>query len=317
MSIPENPLVLAITKRVRILLALSVLGAALPILASLLPKKQATLAWALDLAVHWQWVYVVLGVLCIIWLVGLGTFHLAAPAAALLTAGFFWTGSTAYSAGASQSNTLTVVTANLNADNQDTTALRTWADELSADIVVLEEVTPGVVSQLERWKAYPYQTIHAQVGLFGLAILSKHPLEDTQALEEFGQTLHVRTRVRWRDTEFALAAVHPMPPLNAEYHTRREELFHTESNWATGSNLPSIIAGDFNASPWSRAFRPFNNHGMRLATALKPTWPAVLPMIPIDHVITSGHWQVVRAGVGPRIGSDHRPAYAVLAQGTR
>lgn len=76
-----------------------------------------------------------------------------------------------------------------------------------------------------------------------------------------------------------------------------------------------IVVGDFNCTPWSGAFRT-------LARALVPvtrrvrSWPARLPLVPIDHILYRGPLHVVRAGAwtagAARDASDHLPVVAEL-----
>jgi hypothetical protein len=84
---------------------------------------------------------------------------------------------------------------------------------------------------------------------------------------------------------------------------------------AGGSRLPTVVAGDLNATPWSPAFNELDDLGLRRATGLAPTWPSALhgiSGIPVDHVPASRHWRLVASGREPDLGSDHRPVIARL-----
>lgn len=309
-----QPVISAISRRAKLLVVLSAAGALMPQLASLPSDDRPTLAWALDLVAHWQWVYLIIGGLCVTWFVALGVYGWALPALFMLAAGWWLSSPESYAAASSRADmVLTVVTANINADNHDSSALRQWVESLDADIVVIQEVTPATKAALEQWDAYPHRAIAAQEGPFGLAVLSRHALDAVESREPGGQTLHYRVHLRWAERLLALSAVHPMPPVTAEYHTRRVELFESESRWAKDAGLPALVVGDFNATPWSSAMRSFAAHGQRSVTGFTPTWPAPFPLIPIDQVVASDHWRVVDGGVGPRTGSDHRPVYVRLA----
>jgi endonuclease/exonuclease/phosphatase family metal-dependent hydrolase len=77
-----------------------------------------------------------------------------------------------------------------------------------------------------------------------------------------------------------------------------------------------IIAGDFNCTPISSAFRTLACD-MRSATGGARTYPSWLPIAPIDHILIRGTLGVVRGGRwtrGPvRRASDHLPVFAELA----
>lgn len=76
-----------------------------------------------------------------------------------------------------------------------------------------------------------------------------------------------------------------------------------------------VIAGDFNCTPWSPAYRLLAR-GLKSATRFARTWPSPAPVVPIDHILYRGRLGVVRAGAwrrGPaRVASDHLPVVAEL-----
>ncbi|NMF90721.1 endonuclease/exonuclease/phosphatase family protein [Aromatoleum petrolei] len=290
-------------------MAFSLVGALTPLTTGL-PESHSTLAWLLDLASHWQWVYLVFGGVCATWLLAIGSYAWALSGLSALALGWGFASPETYAVVPRPQQSLTVVTANLHGENPS--PLHGWAESLGADVVVMQEVTPSVAGEFGRWERFPHRVVHVQEGPFGLAVLSRHPLALSEVREAHGQTPHIRTRVRIGAIEVALSALHPMPPVNSHYHVLRAALFESEASWAVGTMLPAIIAGDLNATPWSTAMHPFAAHGLRRATGLEPTWPALLPAIPIDQVVVSPHWRVVDRGVGPRMGSDHRPVYVVL-----
>jgi endonuclease/exonuclease/phosphatase family metal-dependent hydrolase len=90
-------------------------------------------------------------------------------------------------------------------------------------------------------------------------------------------------------------------------------------DWAGGrgrSDPPLIVLGDFNATPYARAYRTL---AARFADARvqapgpgpTPTFPSRLPMLAIDHVFLEGKVRASRVQTvsGPlaRIASDHLP----------
>ena len=84
---------------------------------------------------------------------------------------------------------------------------------------------------------------------------------------------------------------------------------------------PMVVLGDFNSTPWSRAFRTFQQQsGLTLSQhgiGLKPTWPAQLPTgfkIPIDTCLHSPSLRTLNYRVGPSVGSDHHPIAVQLTR---
>jgi len=295
----------------------SLVGALTALPARTLSDSSGQLAWLVDLAAHWQWLYLVIGATCAAQLLRHREARWAIPALALIILGWISSSPRANTAANGDLPSLTVVSANLHVGNRDTTRLQQWVETIDADVVVIEEVSAAVATQLEQWAAYPHRVISANESPFGLAILSRHPLFETEALETNGQPLRFRTRILWQGQTIALGAIHPTPPISPEYHLRRARLFESEARWAQATASAAVIVGDLNASPWSSAMHGIGASGLRRATGLAPSWPAALPLIPIDHVLVSQDWRVADTGVGPNIGSDHRPVFAVLTPSSR
>jgi len=78
---------------------------------------------------------------------------------------------------------------------------------------------------------------------------------------------------------------------------------------------PLVIAGDFNMTPFSPAYRALKR-GFTSATRFARTWPAPAALVPIDHVRVRGPLHVVRGGAwtdaGARRASDHLPVVAEI-----
>ena len=78
---------------------------------------------------------------------------------------------------------------------------------------------------------------------------------------------------------------------------------------------PVLLVGDFNAPPWSAAYRRLRKRlkDAQLCRAVfaRPTFPAKAPMLRIDHVFVSERVEVCRIEVPrtalTRIASDHLP----------
>jgi endonuclease/exonuclease/phosphatase (EEP) superfamily protein YafD len=77
---------------------------------------------------------------------------------------------------------------------------------------------------------------------------------------------------------------------------------------------PYIVAGDFNATPWSAAYETVP--GARAGDPrFEGTFPAFLGALglPIDHIKFGGGLVLVDYRAGPDIGSDHLPLVATFA----
>jgi endonuclease/exonuclease/phosphatase family metal-dependent hydrolase len=86
---------------------------------------------------------------------------------------------------------------------------------------------------------------------------------------------------------------------------------------AAMANEALIVAGDFNMTPWSPAYRSLRRDSyLHSATRFARTWPAPAPFIPLDHILYRGQVEVVKAEAwlgGPaRMASDHLPVVVEL-----
>jgi len=120
------------------------------------------------------------------------------------------------------------------------------------------------------------------------------------------------TRLGWNDTEIDLVNTHLTDAVgSAERQTQVEELLH-----ALGADH-TIVCGDLNCTPWSRPFRTLARQLRPIASPL--SWPAPMPVIPLDHIFIRGDLHVVRSGLwrgpGVRRASDHVPVFAELELG--
>ncbi len=116
---------------------------------------------------------------------------------------------------------------------------------------------------------------------------------------------------------FRVVVVHPVPPLSAALQAKLERYF-AELGPLVRGDPRVVVAGDFNATPWSRTFRAMmNTSGLcdtRAGFGVQATRPADrwLLRIPIDHVLTSCSIGVRDRRVGPDVGSDHLPVVVDL-----
>lgn len=283
------------------------LGLLLPWLRPL-AGAEGTLPWLLDLASHWQWLFAAGLALTALggawrerrWLLAL----LAVPLPWLSAAPVLPSGS-------GEGPQLRVASANLHLDSTDLAPLAAWLEQARPDLVVLLEVSPRYARELEKLPGYPHRLVHAENSPFGIALLSRLPLEKGHKGRDGQGIVHLRAQLEFAGCALSMTAFHPMPPLLPEDQARRDRLLK-QLIQASGA-APALLAGDLNASPWSSAFAGLDALGWRRASGLGPTWPSTglgLVGIPIDHVLASAHWRLLSSERGPDLGSDHLPVLA-------
>ena len=99
----------------------------------------------------------------------------------------------------------------------------------------------------------------------------------------------------------------------------RDAVLDASGQWSSAQTVPHLIVGDFNATPWSTAFRDMQSAGdlvnSQIGFGRAPTWPAGLGsfgMIPIDHLLHSEALITVYRQIGEANGSDHKPLIVTL-----
>lgn len=302
------------------LLALGcVVALALPLLFRILPPGEAepwsTLLWLLDLAAHWQWLFaLLLVVLCAV--IGLAAHRDRRWWALIpLAAAPLWTASPVLpDADAKDLPELTVVVANVQAGNRDPRPLLDWLATAPADIVVLLELSPAYADALaDAASDYPYRELLPDDSPFGIGLLSRRPLA---GFETHASADDIPFLLAMLDTPHGMArliAVHPMPPLQPHWRHERDLLLEVAAR--DSGELPTLVVGDLNATPWSTALLSPRTRDLRRTTGLASTWHPFggrMFGLPIDHVLASPHWGRVDASRGPGIGSDHLPVRVVL-----
>lgn len=76
----------------------------------------------------------------------------------------------------------------------------------------------------------------------------------------------------------------------------------------------AIVGGDFNLTPWTFAMRDQDRmFAIPRLTRARPSWPAPLPLLPIDHVYAGPGWRLDHMEGGPASGSDHHPLLFTLS----
>ncbi len=292
---------------IRLLVVCTSLGLLSPWLTELAAPYSVHVAWLLDLASHWQWLHLTLLLAGIALLARRNArWLLLVPLAALpwLTV----TPALPHETGTPRLE-LSLLTANL-AQSLDASALRVLLDRQPVDLVLLQEVTPELAQQLGRWQDYPYRLLAPEDSPFGLALLSRKPLDGAKVSIDADGIPAIESRVLLPGQAIALTVVHPMPPLSPYRHQKRNMGLQVLLQKNAAHGLPGLVAGDFNASPWSQALRGVQALGWQRASDLNPSWPALgrgWLGIAIDQVVVNGPWRVAEQGLGPNLGSDHLP----------
>ena len=152
-----------------------------------------------------------------------------------------------------------------------------------------------------------------EVGAWGLAVISKLPIIQSQVFElgRLKREKVNRALIILQLTDpasgrtFYVVALHGAHISHGSFRLYKKVQTHLAS---IPTDEPVIFGGDFNAwRPWVRFFFPRWRH-----LAKHRTWPARFPHSQIDHLLGSDDWKVLRSG-SLNLGSDHRALYCDLS----
>lgn len=220
-----------------------------------------------------------------------------------------------------------ILSFNVERAGADTSALAAMISEHEVEVAVIVETDESFIRDLlslgiEELLPFRSQQV-SPGGVAGTVILSKYPVSqeeqifvppDIAALDQPVAVIEHPTIGRFR-----VAGVHPYPPI-AGARTWRETLGAIETWQTENTDLPLVLAGDFNASHAHPGFRELASSFTDSAAASglfpTPTWPAT-GLIPaftaIDHVLvrdlTAVQWQRVKLS-----GTDHFGIIASIAK---
>ena len=206
--------------------------------------------------------------------------------------------------------------------NRRTQLLEDQIRQENPDIITVVEANDDFAALFKTLSdLYPHQDVHPRKDARGLAVLSKFPLQDVAVTvyaepvtpaHTFAVTMHGKT--------IRFVSMHPYTPVR-NLDKRDAHMAAIAKAYAAPQETPLVIAGDFNATPWSPAMKQFMRktdlQNARQGRGILPTWPRWLPSaflrIPIDHVLVSDHLRVLDYKLGADTGADHLPTIAVIA----
>jgi endonuclease/exonuclease/phosphatase (EEP) superfamily protein YafD len=213
---------------------------------------------------------------------------------------------------------LRLVSANLLYDNSAFDRTLQVISALSADVIVLCEVT---LEARQRFRSLDARFPHAldtcaPDSLYGIVILSRFPLRlrGSGAGEEDPLPRHLAADLAIEGKTITLVAIHPTNPLRLSHAHRIPAEFDQVAALCRAAPEDLILIGDCNAAGWSRYLQDLEKAaGLANDRRLRPSWPVWLPSLvrlPLDHVWVRGRVALRGAELGPKFGSDHLPLIA-------
>lgn len=190
----------------------------------------------------------------------------------------------------------------------------------SVDVFVALEVTEPGIDALEGAglaRALPHAEVRPSRLTSGGGIWSRHPLEprEPSRLRGFGATPRATIDVPGHGP-LAIDAVHPLPPINAEWTRAWQWALEALPPPMEGRSPRRLLVGDFNATLDQHALRAVLDRGWIDAAAargvgLTPTFSGLaagepVPPVTIDHVLVDDQVAVSAVTTRRIAGTDHR-----------
>ncbi len=213
---------------------------------------------------------------------------------------------------------------NLFHRNSNKQAVINLIQKHNPDVITFQEVSPRnrkIINKLS--KSYPYRMLCHSSGVRSIAILSRFPKASKRSQGCIKSKGLGWMQIRVNNKLVSVASIHLRWPY--PYNQRSQIKFLDKHLRAIPR--PVLLAGDFNATPWSDALRKITKAtntnvvgGLRLTYHLDlKRWRTFrkLPLdftigLPIDHVLTSPKLNVHTILKEQFVGSDHFPIVAKM-----
>lgn len=278
--------------------------------------------WPCDLLTHFRVQYLIFLLLIVVpfalakkWLL-LGFFGSAAVVNVILISSLFLPNAIMPLGSAQSSQQLKIMQINLNSKNGEFEKVRHCIEEISPDVICIEEVSAKWQTYFRlNLKNHPYQFVVPKEDNFGIAILSKTPLEKqgTKYFVDGVPTLMADVSVA--QEPITIICTHPLPPIDPQLYKLRNDQLDGIASLIKNQKNKVILSGDLNATKWSYAFHHLLDvSGLKDSAngfGFQPTWPTncFLFWIPIDQIALSKEFDVIERKVLGNDGSDHFPVF--------
>ncbi|MDR0282605.1 MAG: endonuclease/exonuclease/phosphatase family protein [Candidatus Peribacteria bacterium] len=216
--------------------------------------------------------------------------------------------------------------ANILYTNYDYESLKKQIEANNPHVVVLVEFSSQHEEALKDWfqERFPYVNRNSwSTKLAGDVVFSKYPITDllTQYPQELGRWRYSYFSLpKWEEKDFYFYVVHTSAPVSVyNFNMRNEQLKKLSEEFLIQAkdrpeDAPVVMVGDFNISPWSAFYKPFEE-GLegKLRNAFKDythrftwsLWAQEILTAHIDHIFVSDDVRIGDFFVEDLPGSDH------------
>lgn len=218
--------------------------------------------------------------------------------------------------------------------NQDPEALARYLQTADFDLVLVQEsnvkLIDSVVQHANNYKLIRSSDTYRRGETVAFVNQSHAADFAVRSMEHIYSWRINELRLSWQGKELALLSPHMTVPAPGNDHERQLEC-EAICDWANARDMPTIVIGDLNATPWCKAFRSLLANteliNSQQGFGVQCSWPCRPPfalswmfVIPIDHCLHSADFVTTDRRIGPWLGSDHLPLEVELqlrAEGAR
>lgn len=191
-----------------------------------------------------------------------------------------------------------------------------------AEIVSLQEITEPLHNGLaELADVFTILDAKENALLFRTGPLAPVIVRWQEIILEERPCIEVLVRIGIKD--LSILAVHTWAPLTLARVRARDKQFMMIADWYCRQDVPAVVVGDLNATPWSACFRSLlhatgmldseKGYGIQATWPVRPVpWLAWMARIPIDHCLHGPELRTLARSVGPDCGSNHLPLSVTL-----
>lgn len=152
----------------------------------------------------------------------------------------------------------------INAGADEFESLSNRLVESEADVLNIQELTPewSLVLKDALKVLYPYQVELKRIDPYGMMVFSKHRILKDQVLI-YSDTSHayqipiLKLILKVEEDSIQFFGCHVLPRMNRQDFDKVQFFLDSVAKWTTKQNITTIVAGDFNLTPWDFTLQKF------------------------------------------------------------
>jgi hypothetical protein len=218
--------------------------------------------------------------------------------------------------------TLAIGHLNAQSGTIDVVAFRRYLRSSHPGLFVILNPNPTTVDALEHDAAgYAVVPVTIGTGDFAWALaLTRVPIFGIRHPLQAGMPkAAMEAVVDLGSTPIAVLFLHTESPYTPARNAHLHRALAAAARWSRAVQLPHVVEGDLNTTPWSAAFdtllRNGHLHNSLVGFGIQASWPDAYALlrIPIDNCLLSRDLTAVDRGTGPSFGSQHRSLHVTIA----